>query len=329
VSYDGDGASIAVDLYPDMVPKIPANVTAVVVPPTLFGSKYVVLQPIPGAIAGHIKSAAVISRTDVTVEANQAFDAVMSALSAMPPSELNVALNSTANTLAGRGQQLGSLIQQADLYFRQLNPSVPLLTHTDIPALADVAGVYRQVTPDLINTADNVGAESRTFKDARTELAAMLAGLTNVGDTGSQFFSTTLDPLPDAVSIMRPTLSLLDRYSPVFKCVIQGAARLSDQETSMLDEPPYQLRLNGTISVAEKAYAYPSELPKVNAQGGPDCHGLPNITGPIPLPHYDTGADRVGRSPQTIGLGRDPLAAVLFGKNLPLGQSSSIPGGKK
>ncbi|MGH3455790.1 MAG: MlaD family protein, partial [Nocardioidaceae bacterium] len=41
---DGDGAVLHVGLQPDMVDQIPDNVTALIVPKTLFGEKYVALQ---------------------------------------------------------------------------------------------------------------------------------------------------------------------------------------------------------------------------------------------------------------------------------------------
>ena len=71
---DGDQAKLTLGLYPDQTRTIPENVTAQILPKTLFGEKYVALQ-VPEDPKGPIKAGDTIQRTNVSIELEEDADA--------------------------------------------------------------------------------------------------------------------------------------------------------------------------------------------------------------------------------------------------------------
>src|SRR5918994_647013 len=68
---DGEGAVLHVALQPDKVEEIPDNVSALILPKTLFGEKYVALQ-VPADPAAHaIEADDVIEQASVPIEVEQ------------------------------------------------------------------------------------------------------------------------------------------------------------------------------------------------------------------------------------------------------------------
>src|SRR4051812_29278308 len=100
ISSDGNGADIKLNLQPGKAKVIPANVSARLVPKTIFGEKYVdlVLPPRP---SGELTSGAVIpeDRTQPALEINTALDDLLPVLRAVKPAELNSTLTALAGAL--------------------------------------------------------------------------------------------------------------------------------------------------------------------------------------------------------------------------------------
>jgi phospholipid/cholesterol/gamma-HCH transport system substrate-binding protein len=63
----GDGAKLTLGLYPDSIDTIPSNVTANILPKTLFGEKYVALEVPQQASSRHIQSGDTIKQSDVAI----------------------------------------------------------------------------------------------------------------------------------------------------------------------------------------------------------------------------------------------------------------------
>jgi len=113
----GDGAIVTLALDPSRASIIPANVSAQILPKTLFGEQYVALQlpPQPGR---HIKNGDVIpqDRSEAALEISKVLGDILPLLQAVKPAELNATLSALATALKGRGEQLGQTLVHLDRY---------------------------------------------------------------------------------------------------------------------------------------------------------------------------------------------------------------------
>jgi phospholipid/cholesterol/gamma-HCH transport system substrate-binding protein len=321
VSTDGDGAVLALELIPDQAARVPSDVSANLVPSTLFGSKYVELRG--GGTGEHIEAGAVIDRTEVTVELDNTFDAVMRTLRAMPPSKLNAALTAVADALRGNGKNAGELITELDAYLAGLNPSLPDLGER-LPEIATVADNYGGVTDDLAATAANLGGTASTLVERQRELATFLRSLTELSDSTGELLARDGEAVVTTVDTLRPTARLLARYSPVLPCFLRGKVRNAENIRAVIGGPEF----GGTHSNAHVTmsslpgippYEYPRDLPKKGVDTGPDCHGLPDVQGIPPYVPYDTGTNPYPNKSEETTLGPQPLALLLFGPLSPVG----------
>lgn len=107
----GGKVSIELEIDADKVDRVPADVTAQIVPPTAFGAKYVQLTPPaddPGSSGGTIEAGAVIPADRVTVEVDEAFENLTKVLDVARPAEVNSALTAVAGAVEERGQLIAT-----------------------------------------------------------------------------------------------------------------------------------------------------------------------------------------------------------------------------
>lgn len=321
VDSSGAGATVAVGLDPAQIGQVPAGVTAAIVPPTVFGSKYVELTDPAAGDAEPIRAGAVIDRTRTTVEINSTFQETMRALHALQPVQLNTMLNSVAGTLRGKGGQIGGLVRETNDYLHGLNPSMPALD-ADVRRLAPVADAYHALTPDLLRTVSNTGALSRTVVDQQAQLAGFLASLNRLGNTTAPFLQQNERALATTLEVLRPTLGLTEKYSPVIPCLFGGVVRNNDLLRAVMGGPDMggthrNANVTFTVGKSMPPYQYPRDLPKVGAATGPDCHGMPRVSTVRPYVNYDTGANPYAKPTEGADPGQVPLGVLLFGQQLP------------
>jgi phospholipid/cholesterol/gamma-HCH transport system substrate-binding protein len=332
VSTNGAGAKIVVHLNPSMMSKIPADVSAQVVPPTVFGAKYVALiAPVDAAPTPHIVSGAVISGAQVSVEINSTFNAVMTALESLPPDKLNAALTSVADAVSGHGAQLNELIRQLNTLLQQFNPSLPTLS-AELPALTSVAGLYADVTPNLASTAVNAGAISSVLVAHQAQLSAFLLSLTRVGDTTSKALTSIAPILPTTLNALEPTVALLDRFSPELPCLFEGLVADDNLLTPIVGGKAFGGVDEGNVTLTVDssslpAYQYPKDLPVDDAESGPDCHDLPDVNKIVPYVNYDIGTHDYPSKSALVGPAQVPLSVLLFGT--PATSAASKRAGRK
>jgi phospholipid/cholesterol/gamma-HCH transport system substrate-binding protein len=91
-------------------------------------------------------------------------------------------------------------------------------------------------------------------------------------------------------------ISLLEHYSPIIGCALGGATENGKLGRAFLGG--YAMggtyrNANTVISLGggRAPYRYPQNLPRLNADNPPDCHGLPVVTSAPPHLLYDTGAN--------------------------------------
>lgn len=294
VRADGTKATLDIALKPEHVEYIPSDVHARLLPKTLFGEKYVDLVPPAGSAARPIRAGDVITqdRTRVGIEVQQLMNDLLPLLRTVQPGKLNATLSAFATALEGRGDRIGDNLTRLEAYLRRLNPHLPSLTE-DIARFAEVAEIYGDAAPDLMEILRNTVTTSRTIVEQKDRLAAALQTTATVAGTAQDFLDANGDRLITLGQVSRPTLELFARYSPEYPCLLAGLVR---QEKAS-EEAFRGGTMHITLEAVRPQGAYePGEEPRYGERSGPDCRDLPSPPVPAPGAHLDDGSKSEGSS---------------------------------
>ncbi|WP_051939056.1 MCE family protein [Phaeacidiphilus oryzae] len=311
------GARLTLALSPRQVRFIPADVTAEVVAPTVFGTKYVDLEAPAGGSGGgpRISAGAVLTSARVGTEINTLFQNLYQLLTAVQPAKVSATLGALAGALDGRGYRLGGYIDQLNTYLTDLDPGLAPL-RTDLARLPAVAGAYAKAVPDLARTLDNLRTTSRTLVTRQAQLDAFLLDMGGLSGHANRFLTDNEQALPNALAMVQPITATMARYSSEFPCLFASANQLRIQSLPSLTGNP---GLNGIVTIlpGRDPYTYPGDLPKT-VDVGPGCDGGPITKAQLPYPHikFDDGSGSVNdntSNAETVGV--PPLAVQLFGED--------------
>ena len=172
VESDGDGATLYLAIMPDEAHIIPRNVTARIVPKTLFGEKYVSLQVPKDPSSRSIGAGDVISESHVAIEVEKVLSDLYPLLRTVEPAQLNYTLTALADALEGRGEAVGQNLVTLDGYLKRMNPKIPLLVD-DLGKLATVSDTYASVVPELANVLRNSVTTGQTFVEKEQKVQAL------------------------------------------------------------------------------------------------------------------------------------------------------------
>ncbi|QCB50001.1 MCE family protein [Rhodococcus sp. PAMC28707] len=270
-------ARLDLDMNPSTLSMIPSNAAVEIKSTTVFGSKYVNFVVPPNPSNQSIEAGAVVSADSVTVEFNTLFQHLSEVLQKIEPEKLNATLGAVSSALRGRGEELGTLLEDTDSYLETINPSLPALQR-DLSAAAVVTNVYADATPDLMRVLDNATDTGNTIVAEQANLDLLLMNLTGLADTGNQVLSENEKPLGTALSTLTKTTTLLDEYSPALTCFLVGLNK------GRIAFGPYagsgdnaSIQLSASFLLGDPAYTVEKDLPKIAASGGPNCYGLPDF----------------------------------------------------
>ena len=285
IESSGEGATIELALNNELAHLVPSDVSAQLLPKTLFGEKEVDLIASPDSTARPIRAGDVITqdRSETSIETERVLNDFLPLLQSLKPAQLSLTLNALSTGLRGRGERLGhNLAINAD-YFRQLNPELPAIME-DFRGLADVTESYAAASADLLRLIDNSAAASRNLVDQKEELATFLASTTTFAKSADDFLRINDQSLIDLAAQSRPNLQLYARYSPQYPCMLHT---LPKQE--IVGEKTFggiYPWLHITLEVAQDQGAYlPGDEPKYREDRGPTCYGLEGKP-VVPMPAY-------------------------------------------
>ncbi|MDQ4007845.1 MAG: MCE family protein [Actinomycetota bacterium] len=294
---DGAGALLELALDPTTVPAIPADVTALIMPTTLFGQKYVSLQVPPDASPESLSAGDLIERTDVPIEVGKVLADLHPLLTAVRPADLSTTLNAMATALEGRGGRLGDNLVRLDGYLKRLSPQVPGLVE-DLRLLGRASDTYAGVMPEMGRLLRNQVTTGDTLVQKEQQLRALFSAVAGFSDTTRDFLEVNEDNIIRLGEVSAPTLALLDEYSPEYPCLLEGLASwLPQAEESYRG---YTLHINlETLPYQPTGYG-PADKPKYGAAHGveeqPTCATLPDPpysqANPAPLPDWADSRER-------------------------------------
>lgn len=175
----------------DSIGHIPANVTARVLPATVFGTSFIDLTvPHGQKPSGELEADDTIAEdlSKPTIELQQALDDIDALVKALGPAELASAIGSAATALDGRGQQIGKAIDMADAFLAKVNRRWPLFRE-DLGLLADNLEIVRAYGPDLLDAVEDSLVAAGTIVEKRAQLTALLSGGLNLVNDADRFLN--------------------------------------------------------------------------------------------------------------------------------------------
>jgi phospholipid/cholesterol/gamma-HCH transport system substrate-binding protein len=271
-------ARLTLDVDPQYVGLIPANVIAKIQATTVFGNKYVSLTSPNDAAWERITSARVIDATSVTTEFNTVFETLVELADNVDPVKVNLTLSAAAQALTGLGDKFGQSIVNGNKILDHVNPRMPTIRH-DIHQLAALGDVYAKAAPDLFDAIENAVTTARTLNHHQAELDAALLAAVGFANTGNDIFTRAKPFLERLTADLKPTAHLLDTYSPEVFCTIRNFADVAPKVAQLESGNHYAAQLGVAITGTENPYVYPDNLPRVNGRGGPN--GRPGCWQPI------------------------------------------------
>jgi virulence factor Mce-like protein len=294
VTSDGERATVEIALEPESAGLIPADVSARLLPKTLFGEKYVDLQMPERPSGERIAEGDVITqdRSATAIELETVLDNLLPLLRTIQPEKLNYTLNALATALEGRGERLGENLALVNDYFTELNTRIETIK-TDISGMADVSQIYADAAPDLARMLRNFSVSTQTIAEKSQAYAGFLAGTTGFATTMREFLAENESRIIQVNQVGRPTLELFARYSPEYPCLLQGLA----QSNEFIGRAFANEELHITLEVVRSRPGYqPGEEPRFGETRGPACYGLPNPPKPWPGNKFDDGTKNVNKS---------------------------------
>ncbi|MCW2855654.1 MAG: hypothetical protein JWR52_1269 [Marmoricola sp.] len=291
-----DGAILTLGIKPNQITSIPANVTASILPKTLFGEKFVELDIPQGTdplTAPSLKQGDTITQTKLPIEVERVLNDIYPLLRTVQPAELNYTLNALADSLDGRGAALGQSIDTLNSYLERINPQVPAFMN-DIRLLSQVSGTYASVAPQIADTLRNFTTTGKTLLSRQVKLHAFLTDFSAFSNTAKSFLDANGDNIVRLGALSAPQTQLLNRYSAEFPCLLNGLVSQAPMLASTFRGFVFHIDLV-TLPRQPRGYG-PGDHQVYGADNGPNCAGLPHP--PIPythIPNFNDGVNNLGR----------------------------------
>lgn len=297
----GGPVQLALDLDPDQLEHIPANVQAQIRATTAFGAKYVDLVYPEEASTQRITAGAVIRADNVSTEVNTVFQNLTELLDKVDPVKLNGVLTAVADGLRGEGPAVGEAITDANKVLLELNPRAENIRGV-WHSVQNFSDTYSAAAQNILSVLDSASTTSTTITVNATALDSLLLGVLGLSNSGVDLLAPNRDNLATAVNSLESTTRLLLKYNPEFTCMIVGGKHF-------LDNGGYKgAGANGKSTLVDAAvllgddpYKYPANLPVIGAKGGPGgqpgCGSLPDVSQNWPVRQlvtntgYGTGLD--------------------------------------
>jgi phospholipid/cholesterol/gamma-HCH transport system substrate-binding protein len=278
---------LRLQLFPDQIKHIPANVSAEIKATTVFGAKFVELVVPEHASAHHISAGAVLFSRNVSTEVDTVFEHLVDVLNKIDPAKLNAVLTALAEAVRGQGDRIGEATTAANQVLLAVNPRMPALQE-DLRSVRGFADVYGGAAQDLVSILDAATTTSKTITGHAQDLNALLLNIIGFGDSAVSLLAPNQANLVKAINELRPTADLLMKYNPEYTCVLTGAKWFYDHGGyDAIGGNGRSVVVDSTLLLGSDPYRYPDNLPIVAAKGGPGgtpgCGSLPDASKDYPV----------------------------------------------
>ena len=317
-----DGVKITLAIKPDDIGRIPRDVSARIIPKTLFGEKYVSLVPDANRSPESLKAGDTITRANVPIEVEELLNDLYPLLDAVDPANLSYTLSAVAQALDGRGAKLGQTLVKANSYLRDIDPDVPQLVQ-DVIKLGTVSDGYADAMPEIGRLLKNSVTTGNTIVAKRTQLAAFFDEGTRLANTLTKFTKDNGSNLEKLAFQNSEILGISAQYSSAFPCFLGGMSTLLprldsvfrgntvhiDLKTLAEQPTPYERKSDGPDSKNEAAVVPSFKVINSTVQADPNDHSREQVQATDP----DTGGKVTISNPRGLGAVCDDLSTYAKG----------------
>ncbi|BBY01079.1 MCE family protein [Mycobacterium seoulense] len=285
---DKNGTSLKLEIEPDQIRYIPANVEAQISATTAFGAKFVDLVVPQNPSRSRLSAGAVLHSKNVSTEINTVFENVVQLLNMVDPLKLNAVLTAVADAVRGQGERIGRAGADLNQVLRALNARSETIRQ-DWRSLKDFSDTYSVAAQDIVTILNAVSTTSTTVVNHSNQLDALLLNVIGLSNSGANLLGYSRDNLVASVNTLEPTTNLLLKYNPEYTCFLQGTKWYLDNGgySAWGGADGRTLQLDVALLLGNDPYAYPDNLPLVAAKGGPGgrpgCGSLPDATKNFPV----------------------------------------------
>lgn len=283
-----DNASMRLEIYPDQIKYIPANVGAQIRVTTIFGAKFVDLVYPDNPSSTRLAAGAVLHSSNVTSEVNTVFENVVDLLNMVDPAKLNSVLTAVAEGVRGQGPRIGEATTDLNQVLLALNARSDTIRE-DWRSFKRFNDTYASAANDLVTILNAASTTSKTVVDHSAALDNLLLNVVGMSTAGTNLLATSKDKLVSAINTLEPTTNLLLKYNPEYTCWLQGAKWALDNGGyyAFGGGDGRSLIFDVGLLPGKDAYQYPDNLPIVAAKGGPGgnpgCGSLPDASKNFPI----------------------------------------------
>jgi phospholipid/cholesterol/gamma-HCH transport system substrate-binding protein len=278
--------SLSLQIFPDQIKYIPANVEAQIMATTAFGAKYVdLIYPVKPS-QHRLGAGAMLVARNVSIEVNTVFENLVKLLKRIDVAKLNAVLTALADGVRGQGPQMGQAITDASQVLAAINPRMDTLA-ADWRSFKGFSDAYSAAAGDILATLDAASTTSATISSHAKDLDTLLLNTIGFSDSATSLLAPNRDNLVKAVNGLEPTTGLLLKYNPEVTCTVLGAKLTNDILERFIGGNGRTLVNDSAILFGSEPYTYPANLPIVAAKGGPGgkpgCGSLPDVEKNLPV----------------------------------------------
>jgi phospholipid/cholesterol/gamma-HCH transport system substrate-binding protein len=291
----GEPVRLQLELYPEQLKYIPANVGAEITATTAFGAKYVDLLTPTDPSRKRLRAGAVVESRNVTTEVNTVFQNLVGVLNKVDVAKLNAVLTALAEGFRGKGEALGEAVTDLNQVLAAINPRSETI-RADFRALKGFSDTYGVAARDIVTVLDAVSTTSSTISNNAKQLDSLLLNVTGLSRSGVNLLGPNKDNLVHGINLLEPTTRLLTKYNPELTCLLVGAKNVLD--FGFLDiaggNNGYSAVLDVALLLGDDAYSFPQNLPVNDIKGGPGgqpgCGSLPDVAKNFPQRYLVTNS---------------------------------------
>lgn len=278
---------LQLEIDPNQIRYIPANVQAEIKATTAFGAKYVELIAPSDPSPQRLAEGAVLQSRNVSTEVNTVFENLVGVLQKIDVAKLNATLSAIADGVRGQGQRIGEATTDANEVLLAVNPRLDTLAE-NWRSFKGFNDAYSSAAQDILAILDAASTTAETVNGHASDLDALLLNSIGFSDAGINLLAPTKDNLVHGVNTAKPTTDLLMKYNPVYTCTLVGAKWFLDNGGyDMVGGNGRTLVTDSAILLGDDPYRYPQNLPIIAAKGGPggkpSCGSLPDASKNFPV----------------------------------------------
>lgn len=279
----GDPVKLQLQLYPEQLSYIPANVGAKITATTAFGAKFVDLLTPEHPSPKRLAAGAVVDSRQVSVEVNTVFQNLVGVLNQIDVPKLNAVLTALADGFRGQGEAIGKATTDFNQVLLAINPRSEMI-RADYRALNGFSASYSAAAQNIVAILDAASTTSATITNNSKQLDALLLDVSGFARSGINLIGPSKDNLVHGINALESTTRLLMKYNPELTCTLVGAKNVLDEYgfgAVTGGRNGYSTILDVALLLGDDSYRFPDNLPINGAKGGPGgqpgCGSLPDV----------------------------------------------------